>query len=121
VNAKITSGDYDGNRMCAVPRQQASLNTKLYLFEGFSIRGGCRYTDDQYTISDLKNEFRKLKAYTLFSIGFQYECPNPLDGLVVSFDIDNLFDRDYCDYATYGAYFYPAAGRSYTAKIGYTF
>lgn len=122
VNAEITDGDYDGNKMCAVPRQQVSLNARLYLFDGFSVRGGCRYTDEQYTISDFKNEFGKLKAYTLFSLGFQYECPfEPLDGLVVSFDIDNLFDRDYCDYATYGANFYPAAGRSYTAKIGYTF
>ncbi len=122
VNAEITDGAYDGRKICAVPRQQASLNAKIRLFEGFFVRGGCRYTDEQYTISDFRNEFRKLKAYTLFSLGFQYECPfSPLKGLVVSFDIDNLFDRDYCDYATYGANFYPAAGRSYMAKIGYTF
>lgn len=122
VNAEIIEGEYDGNRMCAVPRHQAALNARVYLWDDFFIRGGCRYTGDQYTISDFKNEFRKLKGYTLFSIGFEYECPyEPLKGLVIAFDIDNLLDRDYCDYATYGANFYPAAGRSYSITIRWTF
>lgn len=122
VNAEITSGEYDGGKMCAVPRHQAALNARVYLRDDLFIRGGCRYTGEQYTISDLKNEFRKLKGYAVFSLGFQYECPfEKFEGLSISFDIDNLFDRDYCDYATYGVNFYPAAGRSFIVKLAWTF
>lgn len=122
VDAETVSGEYDGKKMCAVPQHRIALNSKLYLWKDFFIRGGCHYTSGQYTISDFNNEFSKLKGYPLFSIGFQYECPyKPFEGLAISFDIDNLFDRDYCDYATYGANFYPAAGRSFTVTLRWTF
>lgn len=122
VNAVITDGEYDNKKVCAVPRHQAALNSRIYIWDDFFIRGTCRYTSEQYTISDFKNEFRKLKGYPVFSIGFQYECPyKPFEGLQIAFDINNLFDRNYCDYATYGENFYPAAGRSYTITLQWTF
>lgn len=75
VDAETVSGEYDGKKMCAVPQHRIALNSKLYLWKDFFIRGGCHYTSGQYTISDFNNEFSKLKGYPLFSIGFQYECP----------------------------------------------
>ena len=105
-----------------MPAHRAALNARWHLMDEFSVRAGCRYTGEQYTISDLKNEYRKLKGYVLFSLGLEYEFDfEPLKGLVLAFDVDNLFDRDYCDYATYGANFYPAAGRSFNITIRWTF
>ena len=122
VNARVVNGDYDNKDVCAVPAHQAALNAKWYLMDELFVRAGCRYTSEQYTISDLKNEYRKLKGYVLFSLGLEYEFSfEPLKGLVLAFDIDNLFDRDYCDYATYGANFYPAAGRSFNITLSWTF
>lgn len=122
VNARVVDGDYDNKDVCAVPAHRAALNARWHLMDELSVRAGCRYTGEQYTISDLKNEYRKLKGYVLFSLGLEYEFAfEPLKGLVLAFDVDNLFDRDYCDYATYGANFYPAAGRSFNITIRWTF
>lgn len=122
VNARVVDGAYDNKDVCAVPAHRAALNAKWYLMDELFVRAGCRYTSEQYTISDLKNEYRKLKGYVLFSLGLEYEFSfEPLKGLVLAFDVDNLFDRDYCDYATYGANFYPAAGRSFNITLRWTF
>ena len=49
-----------------------------------------------------------------------------LEGLKFAFVVDNLFDKDYCDYAacnatTGAAGYYPAAGRSYMFSVRYDF
>ena len=86
------------------------------------MRGGCRYVGEQYSIGDFRNEYGKMKGYVLFSLGFRYEAESDrLKGLAVDIDVDNLFDRDYCDYATYGANFYPGVGRSFMVKVTYEF
>jgi outer membrane receptor protein involved in Fe transport len=122
VNARVVNGEYDNKDVCAVPAHRAALNAKWYLMDELFVRAGCRYTSEQYTISDLKNEYRKLKGYVLFSVGLEYEFTlEPLKGFALAIDIDNLFDRDYCDYATYGANFYPAAGRSFNITIRCSF
>jgi hypothetical protein len=39
--------------------------------------------------------------------------------------LDNLFDRDYCDFAGWsdfsGAYYYPASGRTFLATLSCAF
>ena len=44
-----------------------------------------------------------------------------LEGLKFSVVVDNLFDEEYCDYATYGTQYYPAAGCSFTFTVRYEF
>ena len=47
------------------------------------------------------------------------------EGWKASFVMDNLLDRDYCDFADWsdytGAYYYPACGRSFMFALGYSF
>jgi outer membrane receptor protein involved in Fe transport len=122
VNPEIVDGSYRHEQMPAVPRHRAAVDGRIFLIGGFSVRGGCRYVGEQYSISDFRNEYGKMKGYVLFSLGFRYEAESDrLKGLAVDIDVDNLFDRDYCDYATYGANFYPGAGRSFMVKVTYEF
>ena len=56
------------------------------------------------------------------AVGVQYSptCFG-LDGLTLAFTVDNLFDKNYCDYSTYGTAYWPGAGRSYMFTIRYEF
>ena len=103
VNPEIVDGNYRHEQMPAVPRHRAAVDGRIFLIGGFSVRGGCRYIGEQYSIGDFRNEYGKMKGYVLFSLGLRYEAESDrLKGLAVDIDVDNLFDRDYCDYATYG-------------------
>lgn len=63
-----------------------------------------------------------MTSYGNFSNGAQYGCTYaPFEGLAVLFEIDNLFNRDYCDYAAYGKKIHPAAGQSFLLKIAWIF
>ena len=58
----------------------------------------------------------------LFHVGVQYSptCFG-LDGLTLAFTVDNLFDKNYCDYSTYGTAYWPGAGRCYMFTVRYEF
>lgn len=122
VRPEICDGTFRRNDMPSVPRHQASLDGRVYVWDEFFIRAQYRYTGPMYSISDFNNAFGRIPGFGIFSIGFQYEPEIKfLEGFVLSFDIDNLFDKNYCDYSTYGSNFYPGAGRSYMFKISFTF
>ena len=54
-----------------------------------------------------------------------YYVPSWAEGLKVSLVVDNLLDRNYCDFAGWsdysGAYYYPACGRSFMLAVSYEF
>ena len=60
----------------------------------------------------------------VFDVGLYY-TPSWAEGWKASFVMDNLLDRDYCDFAGWsdytGAYYYPACGRSFMFALGYSF
>jgi iron complex outermembrane receptor protein len=124
IRSEFTDGPYDGNRMPLVPAQTLSLNGEYALIHGLAVLGGVRTATRQYLGSDFDNQAETLKAYTLVDCGVRYE-PAFLDGLRVTFGVDNLFDRAYCDYAGWssagGAYYYPARGRFWKLGAAYIF
>ena len=69
------------------------------------------------------NDFDKMDWYNVFHVGATYEPTfvEWLEGLKFSVVVDNLFDEEYCDYATYGTQYYPAAGCSFTFTVRYEF
>lgn len=122
VDAQTVDGDYKHRRTPAVPRHQVALTGRFHLWREFFVRGSFRHIGEQYSISDFKNNLGRMKGYPLFAVGCQYECESGLlEGFEASVDIDNLFDKEYCDYATYGANFYPGAGRCLIFRIRYRF
>ena len=92
------------------------------LFQHCFVFGGYRYRTDCRSTSDFANEYEKIPSFGLFHVGVQYSptCFG-LDGLTLAFTVDNLFDKNYCDYSTYGTAFWPGAGRSYMFTIRYEF
>ena len=80
--------------------------------------GGYRFRTDCRSTSDFANEYEKIPSFGLFHVGVQYSptCFG-LDGLTLAFTVDNLFDKNYCDYSTYGTAYWPGAGRSYMFTV----
>ena len=92
------------------------------LWDDCFVFGGYRFRSECFSTSDFGNEYEKVPSCGLFNVGVQYSPTfRNLDGLVVTFTVDNLFDKDYCDYTTYGRNYWPAAGRSYMLSVRYEF
>lgn len=127
ISAEFAEGEHKDNTVPLVPHQQLSLDGRVYVWDEFFVFGGYRYVGDQVLDTDFANARRQLDAYGLFNAGCQYapgyKC---LKGFKFTFAVDNLFDKNYCDYAGYGVwtggdYYYPGAGRCYTFSVSYTF
>lgn len=130
VHAQFDGGEYDGNEIPGVPEQTVSLTGRVYLWEECFVFSGYRYQTAEWSISDFKNtgcnegpKYGRIPAYGVFHIGAEYapEFVEWLKGFKFGFTVDNLFNKNYCDYATYGKNYYPGAGRSYMFTIRYAF
>jgi len=121
-----SGGEFDRNDVPMVAASVVSANAKVWLWDDCFVFGGYRYRASCRKISDFRNTEERVASYGVFNLGVQYSpsfCG--LDGLKLSFVVDNLFDRDYCDYEVYSAWsgnaYYPAAGRSYMFSVRYDF
>ena len=119
VHADFGSGEYHGNDVPYVPNHRIRLEGGFWIADDLRVKGGCTYTSSQYVSGDYANDYGKLPAYSLFDVGLHYE-PSWAEGWMASFVMDNIFDRNYCDYAGVG-YYYPACGRSFMFTVSYEF
>jgi iron complex outermembrane receptor protein len=124
VRSGFTEGQYDSCDVPLVPRHRARAEVGVWLFDDLEVRGGCRYVSAQRLMSDFTNTHGKLGGYTVFDIGFVYS-PSWAEEWKLTAVIDNLLDRNYCDFAGWsdwsGVYCYPACGRSFLITIEYEF
>ncbi len=124
TDAAFDGGKYDDNRVPFVSKVTAQANGRVWLWDEFSVLGGYRFLSPRYMISDFTNTKDEMPSISLFNLGCRYEPTwGWLDGFYVSVIINNLFDRDYDEYAVAGwrDATYPAPGRSLTMTIGYAF
>lgn len=127
VHADFASGQFHGCDVPRVPNHRARAEAGVWLTDSIEVKGGCRYVGSQRLVGDFSNDHGKLGDYVLFDIGVYFEPQwGWAKGWRASFVVDNLFDRDYCDFAgwsTFGnaAYFYPACGRSFLFTVSYEF
>ena len=119
VHATLAGGPFDHHRVPMVPREQLNLNAGWYVLRDVSVFGGYRFVGEQPTEADFSKSYPWLGGVSVFRAGARYE-PSAIEGLTLTLAIDNLFDRNYADYATYG-YYYPAPGRSLTFSVRYEF
>ena len=119
VYADFASGRYHGCDVPYVPNHRARAEAGVWIFSELELKGGCTFVGSQYPSGDFANTSKRLPSYTLFDVGVVYE-PSWAEGWKASFVMDNLLDRDYCDYAGVG-YYYPACGRSFLFTISYEF
>ena len=122
VDAEFDGGEFDGNDVPMAAKSVVSANGRVWLWDDCFVFGGYRFRSECFSTSDFGNEYEKVPSCGLFNAGVQYSPTFwNLDGLVVTFTVDNLFDKDYCDYTTYGRNYWPAAGRSYMLSVRYEF
>ena len=111
VRADFADGEYHGNDVPFVPDHRIRAEAGFWIVQELELKGGYTYTGPQRVSGDYGNTYESLPAYSLFDVGVHYE-PSWAEGWKVSFVMDNIFDRNYCDYAGKG-YYYPACGRSF--------
>ena len=119
VHADFASGEYHGNDVPYVPNHRIRLEGGVWIVDDLRIKGGYTYVGSQVLSGDYANSADRLPAYSLFDLGVYYE-PSWAEGWMASFVMDNIFDRNYCDYAGVG-YYYPACGRSFMFTVSYEF
>ncbi|MBE6382178.1 MAG: TonB-dependent receptor [Lentisphaerae bacterium] len=119
VHADFGSGAYHGKDVPYVPNHRVRAEVGFWIIDDLEIKGGYSYTSSQYLSGDYANEYEKLNAYSLFDIGAVYK-PSWAKGWTATFVVDNLFDKNYCDYAGV-EYYYPGNGRSFLFTLSYEF
>ena len=120
--AKFEEGDYNSKYVPLVPMHQVRLDGRVWLWDECFVRGGYQYVAKQVSCSDFANAYDRIPAYGIFSVGVQYQPTwRYLNGFTFAFDVSNLFDKNYCDYSTYGSSYYPGAGRCYMLSVKYEF
>ena len=124
VNADFGSGQYHGKDVPMVPSHRIRLEAGIWVFADLEIKGGYRFVSSQKLAGDFLNDHDELPAYSLFDVGAYY-TPSWAEGWRAAFVMDNIFDRNYCDFAGWsdysGAYYYPACGRSFMFTLSYEF
>jgi len=120
--AKFEEGVYNSNYVPLVPMHQIRLDGRIWLWENCFVRGGYQYCAKQVSCSDFGNNYDRLPAYGIFNAGIQYEPKwEWAKGFTVAFDIENLLDKNYANYSTYGSSYYPGAGRCFMLSVKYEF
>lgn len=119
VHADFAGGEYRGRDIPFVPNHRVRAEGGYYIFDDLKLKGGYSFFSSRYVSGDFSNANDKLAGYSLFDLGVYY-TPSWAKGWKTSFTIDNLFNRNYCDYAGIG-YYYPACARSFIFTIGYEF
>jgi len=124
VNARFRDGQYEGEDIPMVPESRVRAEVGFWIIDDLELKGGYRYVSNQYMMSDFGNDHERLSGYSVFDIGAYY-TPSWAEGWKASFVMDNLLDKEYCDFAGWsdysGAYYYPACGRSFMFSISYEF
>lgn len=122
VQAEFGEGAYDRNRIPLVPETTVALNGRYWIVDDLSVLGGYRYQSGAISVSDFENAYARIPGYGVFHLGATWQPTwNALKGFSFAVIVDNLLDKNYCDYGTYGANYYPGSGRSYLFTVRYEF
>lgn len=122
VKAQFAKGEYEGKDIPIVPQHRLRAEFGIWAMDDLEVIGGYNFVASQVLAGDFDNEHGHLPCYSLFDVKAVYE-PHWAQGWKISFIVENLLDRRYCDFAGWsdygGAYYYPAAGRSFMVTISY--
>jgi len=115
TRAKFRKGIFDDNTIPMVPLNKASAGLNLE-FNNFKVLPTITYVGKKYAISDQANSQDKIDSFVRVDLITRYEKSN----FEIFFNINNLFDRRYVEYAAYSSWtgdigYYPAPGRNFVA------
>ena len=130
ANRQVNPGDVIPGQ----PQHQFKLHADWQINDDMSIGSEFLYASDSYYRGDEANENKKIPSYSLINVYFAYQISSQLS---LSAKVDNLFDREYETFGTYGEadevledfyptvdspYFVgPARPRSFSVGVNYKF
>lgn len=122
TNAYFDGGVYNNNKIPLVPQHKGSVGLRFILPNNVSLNVLGTYLGKKYGLNDQANAFSQLNGYTVVDTNLSWNYKN----LEVTFGINNLFDKQYSEYAgvqvNNGArFYYPSPGRNFILKGDYKF
>ena len=120
--SKFATGAYDGMTIPMAPTQVASLNADWRFEAKQSIGAGWSWTSSQFYTGNFSNDAAyKVPAYSLLDVRYRYQ----LKDVELALSVRNLADKKYYSYGTmYSANsyaVYPELGRTFMARVKYSF
>lgn len=99
--------NYDGNRVPMVPEHVVRAGTQMR-FCDFTWDFGGRWVDNQYMISDWRNNGNELDSFFVLDtkLSYTWEC------LTLFAGVNNLTDEEYAEAGVRGTSVYPSPGRN---------
>ncbi len=128
TNAYFDGGQYSGNEIPLVPSHKGSVGLKFALPMNMFLNIIGTYVGPRYYLNDQANAYSKLNGYMVADTNLSWYCKD----FKVTFGINNLFDKQYSEYAgvvqgfssvyTVGEkFYYPSLERNFNLKVDYAF
>jgi len=126
TNAYFNGGEYDKNEIPLVPRHKCSVGLELILPKDISFNITGTYVGQRYFLNDQANAQSRLNGYMVVDTNLSWKH----NDLAVIFGVNNLFDKQYSEYAGYAfnssilandKFYYPNPGRNFSLKVKYSF
>ena len=129
TRAYFDGDQYDKNEIPMVPRHKGSVGLRVNMPANFTLNMTGTYVGSRYFLNDQANAYSRLNGYMVTDTNLSWRCKD----LMVSFGINNLFDKQYSEYAGIlqgwsprgysvgDKFYYPSPGRNFNLKVDYTF
>ena len=116
VSSEFDSGTYKNKKVPMVAEWSSNLKLQYSIYPELRLYFDNQFVGSRYRLGDESNIQKKAMSYVVSDIGLNYN----LNNIKVSFKIDNLFDKNYYHYNSYGT-LYPLPGINYVGAISYEF
>lgn len=122
TNAYFNGGIYSNNKIPLVPQHKGSAGLRFILPKNITLNLIGSYIGKKYALNDQANGYSQLNGYAIADTNLSWKCKD----LTVIFGINNLFDKQYSEYAgvqvnTGARFYYPSPERNFNLKIDYEF
>ena len=121
LNLSYVSSEFDSEltkikKVPMVAEWSSNLKLQYFIYPELRLYFDNQFVGSRYRLGDESNIQKKAMSYVVSDIGLNYN----LNNIKVSFKIDNLFDKNYYHYNSYGT-LYPLPGINYLGAVSYEF
>jgi len=126
TSAYFDGGGYNENEIPLVPRHKGSIGLRFNLSKNFAFNIVGNYVGKRYFLNDQANAQSRLNGYMVADTNITWKYNN----LTVTFGVNNLFDKQYSEYAGYAfnsailandKFYYPSPERNFSLRAECSF